>query len=902
MKKTISLLLMAFLLMGMSGYAQTDAKVILRVTGLGIMQGDENGEFRPDDPITRAEFSAVVTRMKEVEDQAVQQQETGFSDVPKSHWASGYIAIAQSLGIVNGMGDGTFAPESNVTYTDAAKMLVSALGYDVMAKEQGGYPLGYLTTAGSLGITKNVKVGDGQALRGEIATMVYNALDVVPLEVRYGEDGYQKNEENKTLYEILTEKKDMVRVRGVLNETEYTSLLNELPKVKAGYAVIGEQNYKTDVDLTQYVGYYVEGYARRDEGDDLYALKTLAPVESRNTVVTADAEDAAFYPDRLEVEREDGKKERTSIALDAKYIFNGRFIPSPADADKNIPYGSYTLVDNNNDDEAEVVFIQSAESFIVDKVNTGNFTVYFANKQTFRGKNGLHFDYDNQDNQYRIENMEGKALKLEDIQPGNGITLMASKDESLVKAVISTEAVSGRIDSIFDGDTVTIGGKEYKLAKNANGGNDLNPKIGDDATYVLDMFGNIIGVDGSKKRDFHYGYIVNAGSESGVGANMQIEIVSGLKPEKEVKVESGDQKLYYYFQNDEMKTYTLDQKIKLNNVSKSAGSISSSELKGKVAAFSLNSAGLVKELITYDLTEATAQKNCEFNAEILSFGGESVKRGFATNEQTVFVNVPKDVNDKEKSKDDYYVRVKLADESTGHKVFGVTVFPDYIPGDPNSDEYKTKLYAQPVNILVLMSDMDAATPPTIQEDDDICIVGKVTTAIGDIRDDAGAMVYQMELLNKDKVVTEVTTSSGAAFETASKLRKGDLIQYTKDGFGRVANINKLASVQGLQRYGEQDDGSLYGLAWDVDLNSYDSFENQEVDWFQLSYGNDKLSTFYRIMHKDGPPIYLYERAGGWISAASAEDITAYHQVGESASKIFALMGDNNPRAIVIIKD
>ena len=220
------------------------------MTGLGIMQGDENGEFRPDDPITRAEFSAVVTRMKEVEDQAVQQQETGFSDVPKSHWASGYIAIAQSLGIVNGMGDGTFAPESNVTYTDAAKMLVSALGYDVMAKEQGGYPLGYLTTAGSLGITKNVKVGDGQALRGEIATMVYNALDVVPLEVRYGEDGYQKNEENKTLYEILTEKKDMVRVRGVLNETEYTSLLNELPKVKAGYAVIGEQKYKTDVDLT----------------------------------------------------------------------------------------------------------------------------------------------------------------------------------------------------------------------------------------------------------------------------------------------------------------------------------------------------------------------------------------------------------------------------------------------------------------------------------------------------------------------------------------------------------------------------------------------------------------------------------------------------------------------------
>ena len=53
-----------------------------------------------------------------------------FTDVPASHWAAGYIAYCAQRGIINGMGDGTFAPDSPVTGLQFAKMLLCALGYN----------------------------------------------------------------------------------------------------------------------------------------------------------------------------------------------------------------------------------------------------------------------------------------------------------------------------------------------------------------------------------------------------------------------------------------------------------------------------------------------------------------------------------------------------------------------------------------------------------------------------------------------------------------------------------------------------------------------------------------------------------------------------------------------------
>ena len=77
---------------------------------------------------------------------------TGFTDIPATHWASGYVGAAAKLGVVNGVGNNKFDPEAPVKYEDAITMIVRALGYEPAAKEKGAYPFGYLL-ASSRGLT-----------------------------------------------------------------------------------------------------------------------------------------------------------------------------------------------------------------------------------------------------------------------------------------------------------------------------------------------------------------------------------------------------------------------------------------------------------------------------------------------------------------------------------------------------------------------------------------------------------------------------------------------------------------------------------------------------------------------------------------------------------------------------
>ncbi len=150
---------------------------------LGVITGDdENNDgvmsFRPADSITRAEIAVIVARIQG-QTGAVAQTNTIFTDVPSTHWASGYIASASNMGIVNGYGDGTFGPDDNVLYEDVIKMLMETLGYKPYAQENGGYPTGYILAAQRQQVLNGVVGGaEGtQATRGQVAQMTNNAID-----------------------------------------------------------------------------------------------------------------------------------------------------------------------------------------------------------------------------------------------------------------------------------------------------------------------------------------------------------------------------------------------------------------------------------------------------------------------------------------------------------------------------------------------------------------------------------------------------------------------------------------------------------------------------------------------------------------------------------------------------
>ena len=81
----------------------------------GIVMGFDDGSFRPDAPVTRAQFAAIACRFEKLTEGS-----KSFSDVPDSYWAAKYINFAATRGWVTGYADGTFKPESHITRAEVA--------------------------------------------------------------------------------------------------------------------------------------------------------------------------------------------------------------------------------------------------------------------------------------------------------------------------------------------------------------------------------------------------------------------------------------------------------------------------------------------------------------------------------------------------------------------------------------------------------------------------------------------------------------------------------------------------------------------------------------------------------------------------------------------------------------
>ena len=159
LKKTLAVVLAFAMILSMgavstfAAYSDVTAGTVVSeavgiLSNLNILTGFEDGTFRPDETVTRAQMAAIICRTLGYEDQAQSSMgSTVFNDVAADHWASGYVNVAQAQQIINGYGDGNYGPEDLVTYEQAVKMIVSALGYDLAANAKGGYPTGYLAIA-----------------------------------------------------------------------------------------------------------------------------------------------------------------------------------------------------------------------------------------------------------------------------------------------------------------------------------------------------------------------------------------------------------------------------------------------------------------------------------------------------------------------------------------------------------------------------------------------------------------------------------------------------------------------------------------------------------------------------------------------------------------------------------
>ena len=195
------------------------------LTTLGIIEGQPDGSYNPTGNVDRAMMAKMISvalTNNEDCDTLYQNVNSGLTDIA-ANWARGYINYCYVRGIIAGRGDNTFDPSANVTGVEAAKMLLTALGYDADIEGLVGpdWALNTAAMAQQLGIFRNFTKDVSEPLsRDDAALLIYNALDVEMIQ-QY-QNGYALvYSDHRT---ILSSVFGVMRVEGVVVGNEWAQL------------------------------------------------------------------------------------------------------------------------------------------------------------------------------------------------------------------------------------------------------------------------------------------------------------------------------------------------------------------------------------------------------------------------------------------------------------------------------------------------------------------------------------------------------------------------------------------------------------------------------------------------------------------------------------------------------
>ncbi len=152
------------------------------------VNGYDDGTFRPDNKINRAEFLKIVMS-------GVNYSVSGdncFEDV-NDEWFAPYVCEAKELGIIDGYDDGTFKPSQNISFVEASKIIAEALNYYIDdSYDDNWYQKYVMALSGSEAIPSTIKSFDYEITRGEMARIIHGSqwgsyfLDDIDYEILAG--------------------------------------------------------------------------------------------------------------------------------------------------------------------------------------------------------------------------------------------------------------------------------------------------------------------------------------------------------------------------------------------------------------------------------------------------------------------------------------------------------------------------------------------------------------------------------------------------------------------------------------------------------------------------------------------------------------------------------------------
>ena len=440
-KKVLALVLtLALALSVAAGAAFTDQKQIKNTeavdmcVALNIVSGYPDGSFKPEGNITRAEFCKMICILLNGGKEPTLGTSTTpiFNDVrtsANSSWAEKYIEACSVQGIVSGIGGGKFNPNGNVTGSEAAKMLLVALGFnsDIAKFTGAAWEVNVNVKATERGFYEDLQGIDTSKplTRDNAAQMVWNALNAYEVEYKttlVTENGQLVSKvdvqdrvvgSTNDKITLLEDKYESQTYTGVMTKLDWNSSDKEYVYTIGYNTTDDDENvtkkapeFQSAQDFTELFGRNVKVvYTENKKTNDITVLG-IVPKDSQ--VLATGIVDDVEYSDTKEI-KVDGTKYKTDDAVMGTtganataplqaLAFNGTainlFYKDSSDNDKiklNTtlqPFYTVSVIDNDNDGKADLVVYLPVYAAKVTSVGTKQITVAYlgtgAGQDTFK--------------------------------------------------------------------------------------------------------------------------------------------------------------------------------------------------------------------------------------------------------------------------------------------------------------------------------------------------------------------------------------------------------------------------------------------------------------------------------------------------------------------------------------
>lgn len=500
---------------------------VVRLGALNVLTGFPDGTFRPDDPITRAQFAAVAVRLLGLDDAAKYAKgTTQFSDVGADHWASGYINIAVNRGIIKGYPDGTFMPEKEVTYNEAVTMLVRVLGYGPAADSEGTWPANYIAKGAELGVTDGVSFyGGAPAKRGDIALMSDNSLDISLMErVGYGDEATYEVKEDKTL---LTDKIKAETKKAILVATPLVDLNLDDDEVSVRLWDDSAEEYETateefdvykdaNIDFEAFLGEEVTLWLNKD--DEVFFVERET---AKKDLVVGQIDE--IDADSVTIVFDNGDDDEYDFADTVKVYIN---LKDNSYDETDLDVGMYVKAILDEDGNIATVVATDWSVGVVEDVDEDDEEIEF--------KYVKASDFEDNSGDLALEDME-YDLDLSDLEEDMIVyyySVLVDEDDEIYKFFFETydKTKVGELEEYKDEDYVVVDGKEYDLAYALVGDNDdfddITGLLGDDVKVFFGKDGKVVMIelDTASEEEKDYALVTDVAVETDKYGNETVYI------------------------------------------------------------------------------------------------------------------------------------------------------------------------------------------------------------------------------------------------------------------------------------------------------------------------------------------------------------------------------------------